>query len=565
MPDAQIIQFPTPAASLRPVLKPSIHPRGGRPYVYHGKLDEWHAPGAITTRDGNTSCAVDAAWLVEAVLGPPKNTPVRWPGVAGARERAIEYGTRAGLYGYQREGAAFLAERDWAALTDGMGIGKTSQALCAAEARLSLGIVPTPTTPVVLVLCPALAKRHWEREIKRWTGHDAAILDGLKPDLLPQARYIIANYDILYGARRSDASGVVHDLAHLPGWQRWLANRFLIAILDEFHVLGGRTSRRRNATKATCHGIPVVWGLSGTPVKSHVREMWALIDLLSDGLAGPYWPWARVHCGAFQGQYGWIDKGGERLDELSRRLTFFMLGRTAEGVKLELPEIRHEVFRVDVEVSAPTRHEGYSAIQAKAGAVVKALRMTARAKRAAVIEMAVEALEAKQKIVVFTYMREQADAIAKGIRDKIDCHVACVHGDMTPEGRDAQAGVFREVAAPAAFVCTIDSVGLAISLVGAHLGIFADLTWEPHELLQAVKRLHRIGGDVRVLIRWVIGVGTIDEAVAEHVISKLSMIQQTMGAQTEQQEMQAMLGGRSSESIIESLFERLKGLASTED
>jgi SNF2 family DNA or RNA helicase len=482
-----------------------------------------------------------------------------WPGVPGAREHAIEYAKHVGLWHYQHDGAAFLAERDYALLTDQPGVGKTAQSLIAAEARLSLASIPSHTTPVVLVLSPALAKRHWQREVKKWTGHDAEVLATLTPGPIPQTRYVIANYDILHGAHKRDAAGVVHAVDTLPGWCSTLTDQFLIVIADEAHLLRGRKSQRTKAAKQVCRRVPVVWGLTGTPIPNYIRDLWALIDLVSGGLFGDYYTWARAYCDGQQAQYGWKDTGGTRLDELGRRLTFFCLGRTAESVKLELPEKRREIYRIDVTVSAPTVHEGHEALS-KSGFVGKALRITAKAKRSAVVQQAVEALQSKQKVIVGLYMREQCEAVAKAIKAAVDCPVACVHGDLSPDGRDAQAKVFREVQAPACFVATIDSVGLAISLVGADLMLFGDLVPEPWKLVQFEKRAHRIGGTTRLLVRYLIGTGTLDEHVAESVISKLSTIEQAMGMESDNNDMKVLLGGRTDESIVDDLFAKLKSM-----
>lgn len=708
-----VIPFPVPILhAQRAVLQPSIHARGARPYAFGGNVDDWHAPGVLV-KGGTTRCAVDAAWIVQSVLGQAKHEPAIWPGVPEARERAIELGQRAGLYQFQQQGAAFLAERDYAFLLDEMGCleggahvsvsfgtsrnfntislaelhrqwgllsktgvrilsntlrgrevgiaanqiadvlykgrrpvirietllrsicvtpdheiflfsgaevpaerlrvgdriktvdgpqtimhigdagvtdvydvvcadphrnfiangiivhncGKTGQALVAAEARLSLGFVPDPTQPVVLVLSPALGKWHWKREIEKWTGHEASVLETLTPTELPRTRYVIANYDILYGARRKDAAGVSHDAAHLPGWGPSLTGRFLIVIADEAHMLRGRDSRRTKAVKALTRTVPVMWGLTGTVMPNYVRDLWAQFDVVSLGLHGfSYWDWAKTYADASQQQYGWKDTGSSNLDQLRGRMTFFCLGRTSAVAGLELPEKRREIFKIDVQVSAPTVAEGVRAM-ARTGFVAKALRATAVAKRSAVVAQVVEALEAKQKVGVGMYMREQADAIAKAVKDKVDCPVFCVHGDLSPEGRDAQAATFRDCVAPAAFICTIDSVAVAISLVGADLVILGDLVPEPWKLLQFEKRWHRHGSTKRVLIRYLIGVGTLDEGVAETVIDKLSAIEEALGQDEGQTDLRGLLGGgqQSEETIIDGLFERLKLLGGSHE
>jgi len=556
---SNVIPFPiSPPPAPRAVLQPSLHARGGRPYTFAGRIDEWHAPGVVVTKHGNTQCAVDAAWLVERVMGKPRNQPSMWPGVPGARERAIWAGQQVGIAAFQQEGAAFLAERDYALLSDEPGVGKTSQAIVAAEARLSMAAIPSPKTPVVLVVCPALAKRHWQAELKKWVGADSVVLDSLRPD--PDElteRYVICNYDILYGGQKRDAAGVVHDVAHLPGWAQTLAGRFLITIFDEAHMLRGKGSRRTKAAKLVCKGTPVVWALTGTPMPNHVRDLYSLVDVISDGIFGySYWTWAKTYAGAVQGAYGWTDKGASQLEELQARLGYFTLGRTAAMVQLQLPEKRREVVKIDVEVSAPTVHEGLQALDRKQ-AVMSGLRATARAKRPAVVNAAVEALEANQKVIVFVYMREQADAVAKDVRKRVDCTVFCVHGDLSPDGRYAQAQQFREASAPTCFVATIDSMGVALSLVGANLMIFGDLVPEPWKMLQAEKRGHRFDSVVRLLVRYFIATGTVDEGIAEAVIAKIPIIEQTLGAQEDSTEMVKMLGGRSDEEIVSALFAKL--------
>lgn len=545
----------------RPVLQPSVHARGARPYVYGGDLDEWHAPG-VAKKNGLTFAAVDAAWLVERCLHQSVRGPAVWPGVAGAREAAYKLGDSVGLYEYQREGAAFLAERDYALLIDKPGLGKTGQALIAAEARLSLGIVPTTDTPVVLIVCPALAKRHWQREVKKWTGHEATVLSGLTPYEFQQTRYVICNYDILYGARRANEAGKLFDQDHLPGWGSTLAGRFLVVIFDEAHVLRGRGKRRGLAAKTLCKGVPVVWMLTGTPMPNYVRDLWSLIDIMSDGLAGGYWAWSRAYCNGHKGQYGYDDTGSSRLDELSPRLNYFMMGRTAEAVRLQLPAKRREIYRVDVDVSAPAMSESATAQKM----IANGLRATARAKRPIAVQMATDAVGAGQKVIVFCYMREQAESIAKDILTKLpNIPVFCTHGDMSPDGRDQQATNFRDVQGAAAFVATIDAVGVAISLVGAELMIFADLVPEPWKFVQAEGRGHRHGSTTPILVRYVVATGTIDEGIVDSVIDKIATIEQTIGKEQDSTDLGAVFGGRSDETVVQSLFDRLKAWSAKKD
>ena len=64
------------------------------------------------------------------------------------------------LHPYQFEGAGFLAERSRGYLADEPGLGKTAQAICAADwLELQTGVV----------ICPAFLRTNWTREFATCT------------------------------------------------------------------------------------------------------------------------------------------------------------------------------------------------------------------------------------------------------------------------------------------------------------------------------------------------------------------------------------------------------------
>jgi len=545
-----------------------------RPYTYAGTVDEGFAPGA-QTRNGATVCAVDLAWRLEPIFGAPRHAAAHWPGVAGAADAARALGEAKGLTALQQIGAAFLAERDFAALLDPTGAGKTAQALIAAESRLSLGIAP-PEAGAVLVICPALAKWHWQREIARWTGHKSVVIEGLRPEpeQLDGMRYVIANYDILAAARRRDAAGVAHTLVDLPGWGTTLRDRrYVIVVCDESHNLRGRDSKRTAAVRELTRPSVAVWMLSATPMPNYLRDLWAQLDVMTDGLHGPYWAWARAYCNAKQGTYGWIDTGTDtqRVGELRSRLAYYMLGRTKAEVQASWPEKRREVYPVDVK-APPKEVVDVITEKEKRDQLDTALRETARLKRPAAIEQAVDAVNAGQKVVVFVYLREQAEAISKGIekmlkREKAIRPIYTATGDHTAQARDAMAQEFRECEGSAAFVATIDSVGVAISLVGADLVIFADLLYEAWKLIQAEGRCHRHDSVNGVIVRYLIARDTIDDALEQSVVSKLKNIEAALGTDPDNAALETLIGTNQTDgaTLIDRLFSRLQAWSSDEE
>jgi SNF2 family DNA or RNA helicase len=78
------------------------------------------------------------------------------------------------LLPYQVRGAIFVVCRGRVVLADDMGLGKTVQALAATELlRRHRGISK------VVVVAPASVKYQWKKEIEKFTGLSAQVIDGL--------------------------------------------------------------------------------------------------------------------------------------------------------------------------------------------------------------------------------------------------------------------------------------------------------------------------------------------------------------------------------------------------
>jgi hypothetical protein len=114
---------------------------------------------------------------------------------------------------------------------------------------------------------------------------------------IKNARYIIANYDILAAQDlRDEAGGLLGARLDLPGWAPLLEFiQFDTAILDESHVVRGRPQKkRRGRTRRdrlidALRNVLRVWLLTGTPIYGYTRDLWSQFDIASDGLFGKPW------------------------------------------------------------------------------------------------------------------------------------------------------------------------------------------------------------------------------------------------------------------------------------
>ena len=541
-------------------------------------------PG-VQSRGSTLSFSVEAVEAVSKVLGFYVQPPLfDEHAVAAAMVGREEYERcfKPKLRDYQRDMVAFLVTRAFAINADPMRSGKTPTTLAAAS------LIGSKKT---LIVCPSIAKLVWATEIAKWLGLPSLILSGRGADEaraycltcegrgtattggrcpdckarngssygyrifrdadLPQAledhRFIIANYDVLIPQARTDAAGKRSLDEALLGWSDVLGKLgFDLAIVDEAHVLRGRSTReRRGESKrdrlvALSKGIERVWALSGTPIYGRVADLWSLLDYITDGLYGrPFFAYDVRYCAGGQGQYGWVNDGATNTDELKSRLDSFMLKRDRRDIMPFMPPKARQIVRLDAGKANFSKPKGAKG----SGGLHAALRATARIKADAVVEAVATECREGAKVVVFAYLRENAEALAKALAAACDkgehsvplkarnFRVWAVSGDTPVEARFKQAQAFREWQGSGAFVATIDSVPVAISLKGAQTVHFSDLTFDPASLLQAEDRPYEVGTTGLTIVYYVVE-KTVDEHVVGLVLPKMEMLSKVVNETT---------------------------------
>lgn len=431
-----------------------------------------------------------------------------------------------GLRAYQVEGAQWceqqLRETGGALLADEMGIGKTAQAIAAARALLSPGAD-------VLVVCPAIVVPHWRAQITKWGG-----VSCLGWQVLSYERFT-----------RAQKRGEV-----LP------AN---LVVFDECHYLSNPKAQRTQAAHAYCAGCPArpsVLLLSGTPMTTRPRDLWAPLDLMHPGRWGSRHAFEKRYCGGrFDEIPGleravWVADGATHLDELAARLAHVMLRRTKAEVALELPPRTRQVIEVELPRAA------LRSLRAAASALDWSGRLAAQGvgsllsqveayKVDAALSLARDVLASGGRPLMLTTRKATAEQIA----DELRC--PCATGDVPPGERRAAL-----LSGDGAAVSTIYAVTTGIDLTEFDCIIFTGLDWVPSTLLQAEARIHRIGQLKGVIVYYLVGVGSIDEVVRERVIERLGVIATLAGG--DESAMAAELGGND-EDVLAALVAAIKG------
>jgi len=445
----------------------------------------------------------------------------------------------------------------------------------------------------VLIVCPSLAKLVWASEVAKWMGLPSTLLygrsaalarvydqtlgrkvkDAAVPRLLEESRFVITNYDILVPQGVRSASGVLSTREDLPGWTETLRETFKpqLIIADEAHLLRGRGAAgrkgksRREQLMALARTVPRFWALTGTPVYGRVADLWALLDVVTGGLFGNQWAFDARFAEGHRGEYGWVNAGASNIDELKERLDCVMLKRTRAEILPELPKKLRQVVKLEVEGLVP--------VKAKAGVskLHAALRGTAEAKAPYVAEAVLNECAEGAKVIVYSYLREAAAGLAQRIADGAAADVRLnsrgfrvwsVSGETSVETRFAQAQAFREWVGAGAFVATIDSMPVAISLKGAQSVHFADVTFDPASLLQAEDRPYEVGSGGLTVVYYV-AEKTVDEHVIELVLAKMETLENVVNEVAAGEFRQAFSGGpgMNEEDLAEEVWRRMEAAA----
>ena len=446
------------------------------------------------------------------------------------------------LHEYQKQGAKFCATRNMRALIgDEMGVGKTAQAIAAAEA---VG------APKVFVICPPNARYVWDREIKGWgAGGTIQHITNQLDTLDPAARWHIATYDQLvaraaswilqsapekkafldaFPARKKDivgneypckilletASDLVPDFPdpkRRAAWQKVMrrlnsellmqimaaghAGQILV-ILDEAHRVKNREAKRTKAILKLAEGEAQMLLLTGTPLRNNEHEAAGLLGILD----------AEANAALSKAK-------GYKVQDVKDYLSYFMIRRTKAEVLPELPPKTRQQIDLDqldegsletykdalasaYEAFFTALKSGASEVEARQkmrGGIEKARTALglAKVRGGEVADLVVDIVEGKGCCVVFCAHHDVSDELAKQLTNrKIKSAVIDSRTSQKDRARlvqEFQAGQLD------VFIGGINSAGEAITLTRADTVIFVELDFVPAALLQAEDRIHRVG------------------------------------------------------------------------
>lgn len=460
---------------------------------------------------------------------------------------------------YQNEGWDFMFQKD-AILWWACGSGKTLAALLWASSQGESG--------KTLVITRAPARRQWQREVSHYTDGRAIVGEGRTP--MPMAE--MEDADILILSWET----MPYWIDALRDWRNKAGK--LYVVYDELHkgkswkrkkkylarngTVKYQSAENRAAAAAEISGMAYRrLGLTATLIRDRVADLWAQADLVSPKFFGSNWDFVHRYCDAKPGAFGGLDVSGRSNEaELKEKLARIVHVVSREEMARNLPPKRRQL--VYLSKSDQMRPAGFAADMkraAKNGAQAlfeTRLLEAASRKRNWIAETAADAIDAGQKVCVLTGRRKDCEALAKLIEKKAKGNpVWTGHGGDSTQYRDSIVKEYADHDGAGAFVGTTDAFGEAIDgLQNTDLVIFGLLPWTPGQVTQAEGRFSRHGSKRSVLIMYTVAQGTVDEHVADILLTKLQAVEAVLDDKESGEVASTLAGDQDEDAIIASIL-----------
>ncbi|GEP40412.1 hypothetical protein NPS01_40750 [Nocardioides psychrotolerans] len=439
-------------------------------------------------------------------------------------------------------------------LADEPGLGKTAQALLAAQAADAYPL---------LVVVPNVVKTNWAREAHLWTPHrPATVIHGDGETIDGFADIVVVNYEVLD--------------RHVG----WLGNLgFKGMVVDEAHFIKNKSSQRSQHVLQLSERIrartprPLLMALTGTPLINDIedfRAIWQFLGWIDDkkpmaelmeGLEETgmtpvdpgFYPAARaavIDMGIVRRRKVDVasdiparriadlpveldDAAGRSIRDAERELARRLVHRyeraletRTSGVTVE--GIDHELVR---RVAGWERDDTTTA---KAEENVFAMmRRIGQAKAGLAADYAAQLARNVGKVVFFAKHIDVMD-VAEATFARRGIGYTSIRGNQSTAARTKAIDSFVSDPEVQVVVCSLSAAGVGLNLQVASNVVLAELSWTDAEQTQAIDRVHRIGQGDPVTAWRIIASQTIDTKIAELIDSKAGLAARALDGSDEE-------------------------------
>jgi hypothetical protein len=429
-------------------------------------------------------------------------------------------------------------------LADEPGLGKTAQALLAAQAANAYPL---------LVVVPSVVKINWAREVELWTpNRKATVVHGNGETVDGFADIVVVNYEVLD--------------RHV-GWIGDFGFRGMI--VDEAHFIKNKTSQRSQHVLELSARIqkrtvrPLLMALTGTPLINDIedfRAIWQFLGWIDETDPRPELLDALERTGLTPADPGFdaaarqcvIDMGIVRRRKIdvaadipARRTADLPVeldekaGRSIRAAERDLVRrlmSRYEIALANRRGDAVSDDDGIdhdlvrrvAASEQKDAStttgdnVFTMMRRIGQAKASLAADYAAQLARSAGKVVFFAKHVDVMD-VAEEAFTKQGLRFASIRGGQTATARQRNIDAFTNDREVAIAVCSLTAAGVGLNLQVASNLVLAELSWTDAEQTQAIDRSHRIGQTEPVTAWRIIAARTLDTRIAELIDSKAGL------------------------------------------
>lgn len=427
------------------------------------------------------------------------------------------------LYDFQKKGIDFLASRKRAILADDQGLGKTVQAIKAADVALK-------RLSQVTIICPSSLVSNWYDEFYRWAEKDF----GLK---------CFTYYQF------SNDPPITNEKPDL-------------IIIDEAHFIRNTKSNRTQAlfkwVIENHHKNPgsYLWLLTATPFVNSAADLYSLLKFCNPKIRYTnYFHFANSFAYRQTKTFGKTPNGKDRvqvtykgfkketLPHLKAELRPFYIRRKKSKVLSELPPITERTLYLNLsdndqmvfdDLGLTLNHKLSEESQElinefesnkHSSRLAKYRKTLSDIKEPLICEYLVSQLQNGKPLV---FMAHHKDLIY-GLESKLHKYSpATLTGDTSTKVRGKIVKDFQE-GKHQIFLGNIQAAGVGLTLTRADHIVFGELPWTYAELIQARDRVHRISQTNPVLVSYLLLNDTLDEAMYRIIQNKRKGFEEVVG------------------------------------
>jgi len=457
----------------------------------------------------------------------------------------------------QIEGVDFLSTLQTALLADDTGLGKSVQAIRAAD---KIG------AQRILILCPAIGRVSWGIELPKWQTIDRKVIvwtpgvSNIIPPTGPVA--VVVAYDAF--SRTEECKRVFAALKRVEYVDPNHGDKWIV-ILDEAHNLSNPKSNRTkriygNKLDLKTGLFSVIkakagWLMSATIQRKHAGELYPhlaslfqpVLSVLFNGIIPNLRDFEDRFCKVIETPHGRdiVGNDDEEIPALRAAMKPFTLRRIKRDVAKELGEVQYLTlpFSVDTrDLNLTGELDEYfdaidrgdigpdTPIPLEAAAERRLLGI---AKTPAAIDWINEFLtdNPDKKLIVFAHHRQVLDQLLGAC---MGWRPAVIHGGVDTKDRIAAAEQFQTDPDCRLFLGQTIAAGVAITLTAAHYVLVLEPEGVPADNYQAISRAHRIGQTEPVTAFYAYAAGTADTRLAHRAARRTADFDALMGPLTKE-------------------------------